>query len=121
MATPSRILAGEILWTEEPGGPQSMRSEELDMTWRLNHHNHHVFWNWARAQVTQRVKNLWSVQEIRVQSLAWKEPLGRAWQSAPVSLPGRSHGQRSLAATVHRLAESDTAEPLGALAHAGFG
>ena len=28
----SRILASRIPWTEEPGGLQSMRSQELDMT-----------------------------------------------------------------------------------------
>ena len=26
----------------------------------------------------------------------WKTPWGRAWQPAPVSLPGESHGRRSL-------------------------
>ena len=30
MATHSSILAWEIPWTEEPGGLQSMRSQELD-------------------------------------------------------------------------------------------
>ena len=33
MATPSKILAWRIPWTEEPGGLQSMES---DMTERLN-------------------------------------------------------------------------------------
>ena len=32
MATHSSILAWEIPWTEEPGGPQSTGSQELDMT-----------------------------------------------------------------------------------------
>ena len=32
MATPSSILAWEILWTEEPGGLQSMGLQELDTT-----------------------------------------------------------------------------------------
>ena len=32
MATHFRILAQEILWTEQPGGLQSMGSQELDMT-----------------------------------------------------------------------------------------
>ena len=36
MATHSRILAWEIPWTEEPGGLQSMGSEELDTTKQLN-------------------------------------------------------------------------------------
>ena len=31
MATPSSILAWEIPWTEEPGGPQSIRSQESAM------------------------------------------------------------------------------------------
>ena len=37
MATDSSILAWKILWTEEPGGLQSMGSQESDMTKRLNH------------------------------------------------------------------------------------
>ena len=32
MATHSSILAREIPWTEELGGLQSMRSQELDMS-----------------------------------------------------------------------------------------
>ena len=32
MATHSSILAWEIPWTEEPGGLQSMESQELDTT-----------------------------------------------------------------------------------------
>ena len=32
MATHSSILAGRIPWREEPGGLQSMGSQELDMT-----------------------------------------------------------------------------------------
>ena len=37
MATHSSILAWRIPWTEEPGGLQSMESQELDTTERLNH------------------------------------------------------------------------------------
>ena len=37
MATHSSILAWEIPWTGEPGGLQSMGSQESDMTERLNH------------------------------------------------------------------------------------
>ena len=40
MATPSSILAWRIPWTEQPGRLQSMGSQELDMTYRLNHHHH---------------------------------------------------------------------------------
>ena len=32
LATHSSIVAWDILWTEEPGGLQSMGSQELDMT-----------------------------------------------------------------------------------------
>ena len=38
MATHSSILAWESPWTEEPGGLQSMWSQESDTTERLNHH-----------------------------------------------------------------------------------
>ena len=40
MATHSSILAWRIPWTEEPGGPQSLESQELDKTYLLNHHHH---------------------------------------------------------------------------------
>ena len=36
MATHSSILAWEISWTEEPGRLQSMGSQELDRTERVN-------------------------------------------------------------------------------------
>ena len=35
------LLPGESPWTEEPGGLQSMGSQESDMTKRLNHHHHY--------------------------------------------------------------------------------
>ena len=34
--------------------------------------------------------------EMWVQSLGQEDPLRRAWQHTPVSLPGESHGQRTL-------------------------
>ena len=46
--------------------------------------------------VAQSVKNLPAVQETRVQSLGWEDPLEKEWQPTPVSLPGKSHGQRNL-------------------------
>ena len=39
MATQSSILAREIPWREEPGGLQSIMSQELDMTYGLNNNN----------------------------------------------------------------------------------
>ena len=38
MTTHSSILAWKIPWTEEPGGLQSMESQESDTIERLNHH-----------------------------------------------------------------------------------
>ena len=40
MVTHSIILAWEILWTEKPGGPQSMGSQELDTTEPLTSMHH---------------------------------------------------------------------------------
>ena len=42
MATHSSVLAWKIPWTEEAGGLQSMRSQESDMTQRLNHQPRNV-------------------------------------------------------------------------------
>ena len=44
----------------------------------------------------------------RLSSLNQKIPQRRKWQPTPVFLPGESHGQRSLAATIHRAAKSQT-------------
>jgi len=57
------------------------------------------------------VKNLPAMQETWVRSLAWEDPWIREWQPTPVFLPGKSHGQRSLAgysSCGHK--KSDTAE-----------
>ena len=62
------------------------------------------------------VKNLpakQEMQETQVQSLGWEDPWRRKWQSAPVSLPGKSHGQRSLAGSIPKgRKESDMTEQL---------
>ena len=48
---------------------------------------------------------------MQVQSLVGKIPWRRAWQPIPVFLPGKSHGQRSLAGySPWGGKESDTAE-----------
>ena len=47
--------------------------------------------------VAQLVKNLPAMQETRVRALGWEDHLEKVkWQSTPVLLPGKSHGQRSL-------------------------
>ena len=47
--------------------------------------------------VAQMVKSLPAVRETWVQSLGRENPWRRKWQPTPVSLPGKSHGRRSLA------------------------
>ena len=42
MATHSSILAWRIPWTEEPGGLQSMGSQESDMTKLITHTHTHT-------------------------------------------------------------------------------
>ena len=55
------------------------------------------------------VRNLPLVQVwSQVWSLAQEDPWRRKWQPAPVFLPGKSHGQRSLEATVYGVTESWT-------------
>ena len=48
------------------------------------------------ALMAQVVKNLPASQETQVWSLGQEDPCRRKWQLAPVFLPGKSHGQRSL-------------------------
>ena len=47
--------------------------------------------------VSQTVKNLSAMQETRVRALVRKILWRRGWQSTTLFLPGKSHGQRSLA------------------------
>ena len=63
--------------------------------------------------VAHSVKSLPVMQDTRVQSLSWEDPLRRDWHPTPVFLPGESHGQRSLVGFSpwsHR--ESDATERL---------
>ena len=47
--------------------------------------------------VAQMVKDLPAVWETQIQSLGQEDPLEMGVQPTPVSLPGESHGWRSLA------------------------
>ena len=61
------------------------------------------------------------MQERQGQSLSWKDPLERKWQVTPVFLPGKFHGQRSLAGySPWSLKESDTTEWLSTAQHRGY-
>ena len=56
-------------------------------------------------------KDLPAMEETQVQSLGPEDPLERKWQPTPVFLPGKSHGQRSLAGySLWGLKELDTTE-----------
>ena len=50
----------------------------------------------ATSLVAQTVKHLPTMRETWVRSLGWEDPWRRKWQPTPVSLPGESHGRRSL-------------------------
>ena len=59
--------------------------------------------------VAQSVKNLPAMQEARVQSPGQEDPLEKEMTTTPVFLPGKLHGQRSLAAySPYGHKESDT-------------
>ena len=51
-----------------------------------------------------------AIQELQVQSLGREDPHGREWQPAPVFLPLKSHGPRSLAGYTWGRKESDMTE-----------
>ena len=70
MATHSSILAWRILWTEDPGRPQSMGSQEADTAQQLNHHHISLIY-----PVAQTVKRLPIMRETRVRFLGQEDPL----------------------------------------------
>ena len=62
---------------------------------------------WA-SLVAQRLKGQPAMQDTWVQSLGHEDPLEKEMATHSSFLPGESHGQRSLVATVHRVAKSQT-------------
>ena len=54
------------------------------------------------------VKRLLAMQKTQVQALGWEDPLEKAMATHSSTLAGKSHGQRSLVATVHGVAKSWT-------------
>ena len=66
--------------------------------------------NMGVSQMALIVKNppLQERYEAQVQFLGWENPLEKAWQPTPVSLPGESSGQRSQQATVQGVTKSQT-------------
>ena len=63
--------------------------------------------------VAHTVKRLPTMLETRVRSLDWEDLLQKKWQPTAVFLPGKSHGQRTLAGySPWGCKESDTTEQL---------
>ena len=50
----------------------------------------------AQTVEKKKKKNPPAMQETRVQSLGWEDPLEKERQPTPVFLPGESHGQKNL-------------------------
>ena len=50
----------------------------------------------SASPIAQLIKNLPAVQENWFRSLGKEDPLGKEMSTTPVSLPGKSHGQRRL-------------------------
>ena len=83
MATPSRILAWEIPWTEEPGGPQSLgpqrvgrnlATKQLDAPCLDSHVNSHLFLEEAVAPTP-----------VLFWKIPWAEEPGRLEESGTTS------------------------------------
>ena len=64
------------------------------------------------------VKNLPTMQEMLLISVAWEDPWRRAWQHTPVFLPGESMGRGAWQATVHRVTQSQTLQKKINMQHA---
>ena len=58
MATHSSVLAWRIPWTEESGRLQSVGSQELDTTQRLNHHHHSSLTWWVPHTDADEINNI---------------------------------------------------------------
>ena len=93
----SPALAGRFFTTEPPG-----KFSIYDLIRSI-----------SSELVAQTIKRLPAVQETRVRSLGWEDPLEKEWQPSPVLLPGKFRGLRSLVGySPWGCKESDTTERL---------
>ena len=123
LATHSNTLAWEIAWMEEPGGLLSVGSHRVRLDWSdlaaaaaasllwvLGNFSFwaclHFLWGYPGGLL---VKNL-RINARRHRFCPWvrKIPWRRKWWPTPVFLPGKSHGQRSLASYSSWVAKSWT-------------
>ena len=103
MATHSSILAWRIPRTEEPDALQSMGSQRVRQDWAINTLD---FPGGASGkEPTCQCKRH---KRPRFEPWVRKTPWRRAWQPTPVFLPGESHWQRSLWATVQGITKGQT-------------
>ena len=124
IASPSQwtwvwVSSGSWWWTGKPGMSQSMGLQRVRQDWvtELNLTESHyrgppsgIYLNLITS-VAQMVKHLSTMWETQVWSLGREVPWRRKWQSTPVLLPGKSHGQRSLVGySPWGRKESDTTE-----------
>ena len=92
MATHSSILAGRIPWTEEPGRPQSDTTERLTLPLLYSS------WGFPGGAVVKNPSaKAGDIRDYGFNPWVRKIPWRRTQQPTPVFLPGKSHGQRSLA------------------------
>ena len=95
IATYSSILPWKIPWTEEPGSLQSMGLQIVGHNRATN-----TFTSIVITGLPRWLSGKESPCQCRRPRLGpWdrKIPWRRKWQPTPVFLPGKSHGQRSLA------------------------
>ena len=112
MATHSSILAWRIPQTEEPGGQQSMGLLRIRYNW-ANEHTHTLHF-YIRGDLGREFKCQYKrCKRCGFNPWVGKIPWRRKCQPTQVFLPGKFHGQRSLAGYSRwRLKESDTTERL---------
>ena len=108
MATHSSVLAWRIPGTGEPSGCHLWGCTESNTTERRSSSSNPTVRCCPRSLWVSMVAQS-AMQETRVLSLCWEDPLK---DPTPIFLPGECQGQRSLGATVHGVAESDTTEQL---------
>ena len=68
-------------------------------------------WGWLSVQMglpKKKKKICLQYRRRRLDPWVRKIPWRKRWQPTPVFLPGKSHGQRSLVATVHRVSQGKT-------------
>ena len=118
MAPTPVFLPGKFHWQRRLAGCSPCSSKESDTTeWlTLSHFSHKVIyglskWLSSKTNKKQNKKKLpamLEIQEIQVWSLDWEDPLEEEMTTHSSILARQSHGQRSLPATVHEVAKSQT-------------